>query len=75
MSTEEKLKLCIDFIKKIEKGDIGEALIVNASNINLESNFRCGDCGSNDIYGEAIINIPDILRDKAWHLLCDIDGL
>jgi hypothetical protein len=75
MSTEEKLKLCIDFIKKIEKGNIGEPLIVNASDINLQSNFRCDECGSADIYGEATIDIPYKLRDKAWHLLCDIDGL
>ena len=64
-----------DFIKKIEKGDIGEPLIIDAADINLQSNFQCEDCGSNDIYGEVIVNIPDTLRDKAWHLLCDVDGL
>ena len=67
MSNEEKLKLCIGFIKKIEKGDIGEPLIINAVDADII------DPESNN--SEIIINMPDILRDKAWHLLCDVDGL
>lgn len=44
MNTQEKLQKCIEFIRRIERGD-----------------FSYDD--------------PGELRDRAWHLLADVDGL
>lgn len=40
-----------------------------------QADFQCDECGSHDIIGSACVGLPAELRDKAWHLLADIDGL
>ena len=70
MSIEEKLEKCIEFIKKIEKNTIIEPITIDSFD-----GLECDNCGSSDIYGTVVVGLPDSLRDKAWHLLVDIDSL
>lgn len=76
MSIEEKLQKCIEFIRGIERGDKGFTVCVSADDPRVHGDFQCDECGSRDIIGSTCVNgISRELRDKAWHLLCDIDGL
>lgn len=75
MSTEEKLQKCIEFIRSIERNNIIPKMHISAEDPRIDGDFQCDDCGSHAIIGSTYIGIPDELRDKAWHLLADIDGL
>ena len=66
LSTEEKLQKCIEFIRNIEKDNI---FIDDTTN-----DIYCEECDSTDGVGY-IHNVPKTLRDMAWHLLADIDGI
>ena len=75
MSIEEKLQKCIEFIRGIERGDIEPNTYVSAEDLKVMGDFLCDDCGSRAIIGSTYVGLPDELKDKAWHLLADIDGL
>lgn len=74
LTVEEKLDLCIEFIKKIEQMDVPDADIEDICTIK----GTCNECCSDDVE----IDIPDVnvvdskfiveLKDKAWHILADI---
>lgn len=80
MTTEEKLAKAIEFIKKIEKLDLNTTDIGTLIHVCGQ---ECEECGSDDVYceieGDDIeVILPkeiDDLKDKAWHLLADIDAL
>lgn len=80
MSTEEKLQKAIEFIKKIEKMNLPTVEVGDI--IHIEDG-ECEDCGSSDVNCHIVnddmeVILPneiDELKDKAWHLLIDIDGL
>lgn len=74
MNVEEKLKKCIEFIKGIESG-ADCSFTVSADDPRINGDFECDECGSHDIIGSTVVTLPADLRDKAWHLLADIDGL
>jgi len=48
---------------------------ISADDPRVSGDFQCDECGSRDIIGSTRVGLPDELRDKAWHLLADIDGL
>lgn len=48
---------------------------VNARDPRVSGDFQCYECGSRDIIGTTYVGLPDELKNKAWHLLADIDGL
>lgn len=76
MPIEEKLRKCIEFIREISDGNKSKySVYVNAEDINVSGDFQCDECGSYDIVGSAYVGLPAELRDRAWHLLADIDGL
>ena len=75
MTAEEKLARCVEFIRGIERGEIEDGVRVNAEDPRVRGYFQCDECGSRNIIGSTYVGIPDGLRDKAWHLLADIDGL
>ena len=75
MSTDEKLQKCIEFIRGIERDSFMLEMCVNARDPRVSGDFQCEECGSHDIIGSTYIGLPDELKDKAWHLLADIDGL
>ena len=50
-------------------------MCVNARDPRISGDFQCDECGSHDIIGFTYVGLPNELRDKAWHLLADIDGL
>lgn len=50
-------------------------MCVSAEDPRVDGDFRCDECGSHDIIGSTYVGLPAELRDKAWHLLADIDGL
>lgn len=74
LSLEEKLNLCVEFIKKIEKMDAPTYDICDLVTLS----GTCEDCGSDDVE----IDIPDFeivepaflddLKSQAWHVLADI---
>ena len=75
MSTDEKLQKCIEFIRGIERNSIISKIRVSAEDPDVNGDFQCDDCGSRNIIGSTYIDLPNELRDKAWHLLADIGGL
>ena len=75
MSIEEKLQKCIEFIRGIERGNIMSKTYISAEDPRVNGDFQCDDCGSRAIIGSTYVGLPDELRNKAWHLLIDIDGL
>ena len=77
MSTDEKLQKCIEFIRGIERNSIISKICVSAEDPDVNDDFQCDDCGSHDIIGSTYVDVGLLaeLRDKAWHLLADIDGL
>ena len=50
-------------------------MYVSAEDPRVNGDFQCDECGSHDIIGSTYVGLPVELRDKAWHLLADIDGL
>ena len=75
MSTDEKLQKCIEFIRGIERDSFMLEMRVNARDPRVSGDFQCDECGSYDIIGSTYVGLPNELREKAWHLLADIDGL
>ena len=75
MSTDEKLQKCIEFIRGIERDSFMLEMRVNARDPRVSGDFQCYECGSHDIIGTTYLGLPDELKNKAWHLLADIDGL
>ena len=75
MSTDEKLQKCIEFIRGIERDSITPTMYISTEDPHVNGDFQCDECGSHDIIGSTYVGLPNELRDKAWHLLADIDGL
>lgn len=50
-------------------------MYISAEDSRVNGDFQCDECGSHDIIGFTYTGLPFELRDKAWHLLADIDGL
>jgi len=78
MTTEEKLKRAIEFIKKVENIDFNCLDVEDLVSIKGE----CAECGSCDIdiesRGDCMVVDPrdiDNLKDEAWHVLVDIDAV
>ena len=47
---------------------------VSARDPRVSGDFQCYECGSRDIIGTTYVGLPDEIKNKAWHLLADIDG-
>ena len=75
MSTDEKLQKCIEFIRGIERDSFMLETRVSARDPRVSGDFQCYECGSRDIIGTTYVGLPDEIKNKAWHLLADIDGL
>lgn len=78
MTDREKLDKAVEFIKKIQNLDLPVRDIRDYVSIVGE----CGECGSSDIdisiRGDGATLDPDCLediRDRAWHVLADIEEL
>lgn len=86
MTIEEKLEKAIEFIKSIEKMNKNNYDTFDISDIENEAACECENCGDNvDVKfywpGHISLNtkyidyrVIDDLKDKAWHILVDLEN-